>query len=482
VPRSAVAVSLPGSEFRAVRKRLTEAGFEAIAVKSPADVEKLLTRRPDVGFAILDTESDFDGSIAMYGVLRRGDRDVNILMLVPPQSLGRIGLNRGVDPRDEYFTRPYSAESLRWRIEAMLLRAELPQQANSTEPLIAGEAPKTEAGATAVAPGASKPKRRRRAAAAVAGEPVAAATAAEPAQPAGGAVISAARRGPGHERGKIAIVFNPKGGVGKTTISINLGAALQIRRGKRVLLVDCDTITGHVASSLGLERPRTLAGAWRENAAAADGAYETIEQIATLHSSGLSVLVMSESPLHTEILEPRHVADAIAASRDCYDWIILDMHPDYGPLNQALFAQADKIIVPITPDIPCIRAAIQFRDVAAQLDMRDRMSIVVNRANSGVATADLERVVDLPSLARVRSAGLLFVRAADEGRSAVERFPTSKVVADLDAMAGRLLEGTTATDGWSRFASGRRIAGSVKEFLDHFATRSHDEAPKSGPG
>ena len=451
MPRSAVAVCLPGSEFRAVRKRLTEAGFEAIAVKSPGDVEKLLARRNDVDIAILDTEADFDGSIAMYGVLRRGDRDVFILMLVPPQSLGRIGLNRGVDPRDEYFTRPYSAESLRWRIEAMLLRAEHPKEVESAAGLLAEGAGDAEVDAGAV--------------------------------PAAGVGASApvVHREPGHELGKIAIVFNPKGGVGKTTISINLGAALQIRRGKRVLIVDCDTITGHVASSLGLDRPRTLAGAWREDAVSEDGVVETIEQIATLHSSGLSVLVMAESPLHTEVLEPGRVAAAVAASRECYDWIILDMHPDYGPLNRALFAQADRIIVPITPDIPCIRAAVQFREVAAELNLRDRMSIVVNRANSGVATADLERVMDLPSLARVRSAGLLFVRAADEGRSAVERFPTSKVVADLDAMAGRLLEGTTATDRWAALASPRRIAGSVKGFFDHRAGRSQDGGSKSGP-
>ena len=236
-----------------------------------------------------------------------------------------------------------------------------------------------------------------------------------------------------------------------------------------------------MASSLGLERPRTLAGAWREDIARGDGVFETFEQIATLHSSGLSVLVMAESPLHTEVLEPQRVADAVAASRDCYDWIILDMHPDYGPLNQALFAQADRIIVPVTPDIPCIRAAVQFREVATELNLRDRMAIVVNRANSGVATSDLERVVDLPSLARIRSAGLLFVRAADEGRSAVERFPTSKVVADLDVMAGRLLEGTTATDGWSGFARPKRIAGSVKGFFRRHPSRTPDGDSKSGP-
>lgn len=478
MPRSAVAVSLPGSEFRTVRKHLAEAGFTVVAVKSPSDVEKLLARRRDVDVAILDTETDLNGSIEMYGVLRRSDRDVNILLLVPPQSLGRIGLNQGVDPRDEYFTRPYSAESLRWRVEAMLLHAQRPQEAESDADLV-GSGP-GETGEAAAGPGARARAWARRAIGAA--EPASEVQAVpETHLAASGPVAGSVHREPGHEQGKIVIVFNPKGGVGKTTISINLGAALQIRRGKRVLIVDCDTITGHVASSLGLERPRTLAGAWREDLARQDGVFETIEQIAALHSSGLSVLVMSESPLHTEVLEPGRVGDSIGESRECYDWIILDMHPDYGPLNQALFKRADRIIVPITPDIPCIRAAIQFREVATELGMRDRMAIVVNRANSGVATADLERVMDLPSLARIRSAGLLFVRAADEGRSVVERFPTSKVVADLDAMAGRLLEGTSVTEGWSGFASGRRIAGSVRGFFNRIAARSPHGRSGSAP-
>ena len=462
MPRAAVVVCLPGSEFRSVRKHLTDAGFEVIAVKSTSDVEKVLDKRNDVEVAILDTETDFDGSIATYGVLRSDDRQTRILMLVPAKSLGRIGLNRGIDPRDEYFTRPYSAESVRWRIEAMLIRSEVPKLDGAAS-LLQGADLESSDGVSGggVSPGDESEAN----------------------------LVSFNRvsdltpsRLPG-TGGKIVIVFNPKGGVGKTTMSINIGAALQLRRGKRVLLVDCDTITGHVASSLGLERPRTLANAWRENIEGA--ADEPVNQIATLHSSGLSVLVLSESPLHTEVLEPRRVAEAICAARECYDWIVLDLHPDYGPLNQALFQQADRIIVPVTPDIPCIRAAIQFREIATQLGMRDRMMIVINRANSGVATADLQRVMDLPVLGRIRSAGLLFVRAADEGRSAVERFPTSKVVAEIDAMAQRLLDGVHQAD--SRFASAQKLAGSVKDLLRGGSrplgrTRPSDRTRPSGRG
>jgi MinD-like ATPase involved in chromosome partitioning or flagellar assembly len=405
--RSAVAIALPRAEFAAVRDQLAEAGYEAVAVHSADELDRLLDTRGDLNVAVLDAESDFDGTLEMYAVLHEGGRGIPALMLMPPRSLGRMGIGGSGDTQDEYFTRPYSAESLRWRIEAMLIRVENETVEKPAEDGLVGSV----GGGDDVEPSIPAPAR-----------------------PAEGQGPSPA----GHKHGRIVIVFNPKGGVGKTTISINVGAALRLRRDQRVLLVDCDTITGHLASSLGLERPRTLASAWRDDART--GAEESMAQIATVHSSGMGVLVLAESPLHTEILDPRRVAEAILAARESYDWVILDMHPDYGPLNQALFEQADKIIVPVTPDIPCIRAAVQFRDVADELGIRERLSIVINRANSGIGGSDVERVVVLPSLGRVRSAGMLFVRAADEGKSAVERFPTAKVIGDIDGLADRLLQ------------------------------------------
>lgn len=432
MPRSAVAIALPLAEFSAVREHLTEAGYEAVAVKSAEELSQLLATRSDVNVVILDGDNDFDGTLEMYAVLHEGARDIPALMLMPPRSLGRMGLGGRGSARDEYFTRPYSAESLRWRVEAMLIRVESIPPDGHAEAQMVGGPDVAEAGVMAVAE---------------------------------------APAADGSKGGKIVIVFNPKGGVGKTTISINLGAALQMRKGKKVLLVDCDTITGHVASSLGLERPRTVANAWREDAKT--GKDETVVQIASVHHSGISVLVLAESPLHTEVLDPKRVADAIIAAKDSYDWIILDMHPDYGPLNQALFAQADRILVPVTPDVPCIRAAVQFREVAIELDIRERLSVVINRANSGVAAADVDRVVAVPAIARVRSAGMLFVRAADEGKSAVERFPTSKVVGDIDLLADRLIDGAVPSRGikMSFLSSRSRIVGSFRGLLERLTAQ-----------
>jgi pilus assembly protein CpaE len=386
VPRPTIAIALPSAEYAAVSAHLAEAGYDPIEIRTAEALEALLKMRHDVRVAILDGENDFDRTLEMYSLLHEDDRNIPALMVVADRALDRMSVAGKARVNDEYFTRPYSPQSLRWRVEAMLIRAEVP----------------VEGTASGILQGESR-----------IGFPVE------------------------EHRGQIVIVFNPKGGVGKTTIAVNLAALLQLRKTQRVLLVDCDTITGHVASSLGMENVRTVADAWTEDLDT--GVVEEFADIAAPHLNGVSVLVMAESPLHTEILDPKRVAEAITTACRVYDWVIIDMHPDYGPLNLIIFERADRIIVPVTPDVPAIRAAVQFREVAVELGIRDRLAMVVNRASSGISVGDMERTVGMPALAEVRSAGMLFVRAANEGRSAVERFPKEKVIGDIETLSDRIM-------------------------------------------
>jgi Flp pilus assembly CpaE family ATPase len=61
-----------------------------------------------------------------------------------------------------------------------------------------------------------------------------------------------------------------------------------------------------------------------------------------------------------------------------------------------------------------------------------------------VTVADMERTVGMPALALIRSGGLLFVRAANEGRTVIDMFPKEKITADFDLLADRVL-GVRAT-------------------------------------
>jgi pilus assembly protein CpaE len=161
--------------------------------------------------------------------------------------------------------------------------------------------------------------------------------------------------------------------------------------------------------------------------------------LAAAHSSGLRVVSLTSSPLHTDILDPKRVVELINAARRGFDFVVIDLHPSYSDLNLAIFDTADRILVPVTPDVPAIRAAVQLSDLAAELGIRERLALVINRANSGVSVADMERTVGMPSLALLRSGGLLFVRAANEGRTVIEMFPREKISEDFDALADRII-------------------------------------------
>jgi len=375
-----------------VRPELAEAGYEAIRVANADELEALLSSRPDVGLAILDGESDFDSTIEMYSLLHDGERNVASLMIVSATAQERLNLAGRARVNGEFVTRPYSAASLRWRVEAMLIRVETMH--------IRSEAMGDDSRGAILG---------------------------------GNVEVSSAAAA----RGQIVIVFNPKGGVGKTTIAVNTAAMLQLHKHQRVLLIDCDTVTGHVVSSLGMAEIPTVVDIWGGDTGAARS--HTLAEIASRHSSGVEVVTMARSPLHTEVLEPMRVAQAIAAARETFDWVIVDMHPDYGPLNQGIFALADQILVPVTPDVPTIRAAIQFREVAVELEIRERLSLVINRSNSGISPDDVEKVAGFGAIAKVRSAGMLFVQAANHGHSAVEDYPKAKVVGDIENLADKLI-------------------------------------------
>jgi len=384
VARPAVIVALPPSESMPVSMELLQAGFEVMEVDDPRQLEEALEARQDVAIAILDGEGDPDEARAYGAVLQDAGRPVAALTVVSPKALERLTEMQAPDSINEYFTRPYSADSIRWRVEAMCIRRETVDD---------GSGPVLQNGDFGAESWAG--------------------------------------------RASTIAIFNPKGGVGKTTVATNLASALQTRKGKSVLLIDADTVTGHVTSSLGIDGVRTVADSWHDETEG--GPAESLLEIAAQHSSGMRVVALTDSPLNTDVLDPARLAAAIRAIRNDVDVVVIDLHPSYSALNQAIFTESDRILVPVTPDVPAIRAAVQLRDVARGLGCRERLALVVNRANSGVTTEAMERTVGMPALALIRSGGLLFVRAANEGRTVIELFPREKITADFDELADRVL-------------------------------------------
>jgi pilus assembly protein CpaE len=381
--KPAIAVAMPEPMQTQVLEALGEAGFDTIALAPGAKlVEAFSPSHPRI-IAVVDVAGDPARAIARAKEARRGRPGaLAVVYAVDPDELD--GLAAGLDESDEILLRPFEFDALRWRVEAMAIRAQVPVT-DGADPVLAGGHL-----ATDLAPAAP-----------------------------------------------VYAVFNPKGGVGKTTIATNLAAVLQLWKGMQVLLLDGDTVTGHVGLSLGLPTGRSAADSWADE----DQGYghETLLDLSTRHDSGIRVASLSTNPLSHATLAPTRVADAIMEARHGVDAIVVDLHPSYTEVNLAVFAIADRILVPVTPDLPAMRAAIQLKEVAAEIGVRDRLAMVVNRANSGVTVADMEATVGLPATAQIRSAGMHFVWSSNAGKTLIEKFPKQAVAQDFEHLADRLL-------------------------------------------
>ena len=143
---------------------------------------------------------------------------------------------------------------------------------------------------------------------------------------------------------KICII-NQKGGVGKTTTTINLGAGLT-RKGKKVLILDLDA-QGNIASSLNLESYKDMFDFLFENAELGECIVRVGKDLDVVKAR--ETLTKSEHFLAEED-EKEYLLRKKLADLKGYDYVLVDCPPSLGWLNQNAMLFADEAIIPATAD------------------------------------------------------------------------------------------------------------------------------------
>ena len=146
--------------------------------------------------------------------------------------------------------------------------------------------------------------------------------------------------------GKIIAVANQKGGVGKTTTSVNLSAALA-ELGKKVLLMDCDP-QGNATSGLGIAKDELELSIYDALVNDAD-----INDIIISTEFGLDIVpaVMDLAGAEVELVNMEdkqyRLKKAVAAIKDKYDYILMDCPPSLGHVTLNALTAADSVLLPL---------------------------------------------------------------------------------------------------------------------------------------
>lgn len=203
----------------------------------------------------------------------------------------------------------------------------------------------------------------------------------------------------GDRTGRIVTVFSNKGGLGKTTIAVNLALALSETIGKPVALVDLNLQLGDITTFLDVEPKQTIVDIAR-NIGRVDAAY--LEgSLAQYQTKGATVYVLAD-PLYVEDAE-EVTADQINAVltvlRATFEYVIIDTTTSFDSKTLAALDLADYILLVTMVNLPSIRSSQRLLNLFERLGYdSQKIKLVVNRYIAGeeITIEDVEETLDHP--------------------------------------------------------------------------------------
>jgi pilus assembly protein CpaE len=243
------------------------------------------------------------------------------------------------------------------------------------------------------------------------------------------------------QSGKVIVVFSSKGGVGKTTLAVNLAMALNLLSHHPVAVVDLDLQFGDVAALLGDLPPGNI----HDLAMAPTVDRLTIERLLTrIGNTDVNMLAAPALPQESEDVRPELVVRALQMLKETHPYVVVDTAPGFSDVNVAALDYADYVLTVLTPDVVTIRTVKQALDLfwTGFHYTADKVRLVMNRAGSrsGIEPQDIAAALGSNIYWELPSDGSWPVKAANQGRALMQFQPTSLLAQSIREMARSFIE------------------------------------------
>lgn len=188
---------------------------------------------------------------------------------------------------------------------------------------------------------------------------------------------------------KIITVFNTKGGVGKTTVALNLALAIQQASRSRVVLVDLDLFAGNVALMAGVNAKPSIKD-MVEDINSLDK--EMLDRYCISHRSGLRIVPAPADPEFAEFIKADQVESVLTLLSQVFNYVVVDAPTYFSDASIPALEMAEEIILVSTPDLASIQNLKQCLDLLTKLSLRSKTRLVINKAsnNGHLKIRDLE--------------------------------------------------------------------------------------------
>ena len=232
---------------------------------------------------------------------------------------------------------------------------------------------------------------------------------------------------------KVIVITSGKGGVGKTTTAINIGAAINYF-GKNVLVIDGNLTTPNVGIHLNSpEVPVSLNHVLLKKASPFEAVYE--------HESGLKIVPSSLSVRELKKIAPEKLKDYKKDFQEIADIVIVDSAAGLGSEAESALNMADELVIVTNPEMPAITDALKTIRLAEQLK-KPVKGVIVTRVRKDKIEMQPETVKDMlevPILGMVPE-DLIIKESQNLKDAVIHTHPKSKPARAYKEIAAKIIE------------------------------------------